>query len=251
MINFFRKIRKKFADDNKLLKYARYAIGEIVLVVIGILLALQINNWNEVRKNRSLEQIFLRSLLVEMKVNYENLNVAMSYHSKSRNAAKRMIKIYNGHYVFKNYQELDSVLSLLQWAWTFDSEMGALKSIKTSGLFNSIQNESLRILISSYEDLSYDAAEESKIIQNLIIDKYIPRVNQYVSLHQRLQYLGKDYHVGESRFKPDYDGLLEDRSIESLIAYIHTWRIDELNEEKNLKLLLERFIATLGKEIEK
>jgi hypothetical protein len=49
MINFFRKIRKQLADDNKPLKYARYAIGEIVLVMIGILLALQVNNWNEDR----------------------------------------------------------------------------------------------------------------------------------------------------------------------------------------------------------
>jgi hypothetical protein len=46
MIPFFRKIRKKMADDNKPMKYARYAIGEIALVVIGILIALQINNWN-------------------------------------------------------------------------------------------------------------------------------------------------------------------------------------------------------------
>ena len=44
MIKFFRRIRKQHADDNKPLKYARYAIGEIVLVVIGILIALQVNN---------------------------------------------------------------------------------------------------------------------------------------------------------------------------------------------------------------
>ncbi|MGB5264769.1 MAG: DUF6090 family protein, partial [Lutimonas sp.] len=49
MIPFFRKIRKKMADDNRPLKYMRYAIGEILLVVIGILIALQINNWNEDR----------------------------------------------------------------------------------------------------------------------------------------------------------------------------------------------------------
>jgi len=49
MIPFFRKIRKKMADDNKPLKYMRYAIGEIVLVVIGILIALQINNWNQIK----------------------------------------------------------------------------------------------------------------------------------------------------------------------------------------------------------
>ena len=51
MIPFFRRIRKKMADDNKPLKYFRYAIGEIVLVVIGILIAVQINNWNENRKD--------------------------------------------------------------------------------------------------------------------------------------------------------------------------------------------------------
>jgi len=51
MIPLFRKIRKKMADDNRPLKYMRYAIGEIVLVVIGILIALQINNWNEEKNN--------------------------------------------------------------------------------------------------------------------------------------------------------------------------------------------------------
>lgn len=50
MINFFRRIRKKLADDNQFLKYSRYAIGETVLVVFGILIALQINSWNEQRK---------------------------------------------------------------------------------------------------------------------------------------------------------------------------------------------------------
>jgi len=54
MINFFRRIRRKLADDNKPLKYFRYAIGEIVLVVLGILIALQINNWNEERKSKIL-----------------------------------------------------------------------------------------------------------------------------------------------------------------------------------------------------
>ena len=62
MINFFRKTRKKLADDNKPLKYLRYAVGEIVLVVIGILIALQINNWNEGRKDRVLEKKLLENL---------------------------------------------------------------------------------------------------------------------------------------------------------------------------------------------
>ena len=66
MINFFRKIRKKLADDNKPLKYARYAIGEIVLVVIGILIALQINNLNEQRKSDTLTSTYLNNLQLDL-----------------------------------------------------------------------------------------------------------------------------------------------------------------------------------------
>ena len=51
MLPFFRKIRWRLAQDNQFLKYSRYAIGEIVLVVIGILIALQINTWNA-KKNQ-------------------------------------------------------------------------------------------------------------------------------------------------------------------------------------------------------
>ena len=63
MINFFRKIRKKYANDNRPIKYFRYAIGEIVLVVIGILIALQVNNWNVNRLNLKIEKQ-LTSLIV-------------------------------------------------------------------------------------------------------------------------------------------------------------------------------------------
>ena len=54
MIRFFRNIRQKLAAENKVMAYLRYAIGEIILVVIGILIALQINNWNERRKKAAL-----------------------------------------------------------------------------------------------------------------------------------------------------------------------------------------------------
>ena len=52
MIKFFRKIRQQLLTENKFSKYLIYAIGEIVLVVIGILIALQINNWNENQKTK-------------------------------------------------------------------------------------------------------------------------------------------------------------------------------------------------------
>lgn len=69
MIPFFRRLRKQLADDNKPLKYIRYAIGEIVLVVIGILIALSINNWNEERKDAILEKKYLESIRKELEIN--------------------------------------------------------------------------------------------------------------------------------------------------------------------------------------
>jgi len=62
MIKFFRKIRYDLMEKNKTGKYLKYAIGEIVLVVIGILIALQINNWNEDRKERKQEKEFITSV---------------------------------------------------------------------------------------------------------------------------------------------------------------------------------------------
>nr|WP_321222148.1 hypothetical protein [uncultured Psychroserpens sp.] len=52
MIKLFRHVRKSLIEDNKMSKYFKYAIGEIILVIIGILMALQINNWNENRKTK-------------------------------------------------------------------------------------------------------------------------------------------------------------------------------------------------------
>ena len=73
MVNYFRNIRKKFAEENKPMKYLRYAIGEIVLVVIGILIALQINNWNEKQKNIKNEAELLTSLEKEILGNIKQL----------------------------------------------------------------------------------------------------------------------------------------------------------------------------------
>ena len=62
--------------ENKAGKYFKYAIGEIVLVVIGILIALSINNWNENRKNGIKERVILRSLRVNLKENLKLLELA-------------------------------------------------------------------------------------------------------------------------------------------------------------------------------
>jgi len=66
MIKLFRNIRKKLAAENKFMAYSRYAIGEIVLVVIGILIALQINNWNEQQKHYKSRTNYTKSLISDL-----------------------------------------------------------------------------------------------------------------------------------------------------------------------------------------
>ena len=67
MIKFFRKIRQNLLSEGKTGKYFKYAIGEIILVVIGILIALQINNWNESRKQFTSEKEFITSVKYDLK----------------------------------------------------------------------------------------------------------------------------------------------------------------------------------------
>jgi len=81
MIKFFRKIRQKTLTENKFGKYLTYAIGEIILVVIGILIALSINNWNENRKNNSKVKTYLNSLIKDLTVDQKSLNEMHSHHS--------------------------------------------------------------------------------------------------------------------------------------------------------------------------
>ena len=66
MIKFFRRIRQKLLSENKFSKYLIYAIGEIILVVVGILIALQINNQNETRKENELEKELINLLISDL-----------------------------------------------------------------------------------------------------------------------------------------------------------------------------------------
>jgi len=73
MIKFFRNIRQRLLTENLSMeragRYLLYAIGEIILVVIGILIALQVNNWNEYKKDRAIERKLLIELTDNLKIN--------------------------------------------------------------------------------------------------------------------------------------------------------------------------------------
>jgi hypothetical protein len=127
MINFFRRIRRKLADDNptsakasagmKTGKYLSYAIGEIILVVIGILIALQINNWNELRKTHLQDLEFLNNLKVELSVDISALTARKSQYQSINDNIKNTIKLFDGgvqSLTPDEHQEIVSALTLFQ-----------------------------------------------------------------------------------------------------------------------------------------
>jgi hypothetical protein len=82
MIKFFRKIRKKLLVENRFNKYLLYAIGEIILVVIGILIALQINNWNETRQKEEKLNVVYLEVQRELALNIKKIDRAINFYEK-------------------------------------------------------------------------------------------------------------------------------------------------------------------------
>ena len=82
MIKLFRNIRKNLLAEGKTSKYLKYAIGEIILVVIGILIALQVNNWNENRKTQQRQTIFLNNIKQDLTNDLIQLNQIIDYQTK-------------------------------------------------------------------------------------------------------------------------------------------------------------------------
>ena len=95
MIKFFRKIRQILLSEGKTGKYFKYAIGEIILVVIGILIALQINNWNEQRKENIKEQALLKRLEKEFNSNQKQLLGKIESRNDIIQKSSRLLTFFN------------------------------------------------------------------------------------------------------------------------------------------------------------
>lgn len=91
MLKFFRKIRKTLLSESKTGKYFKYAIGEIILVVIGILIALQINNWNENKKNKIVEADYYCRILNDFELNNKLIDETSELTSNRIKLCKKLI----------------------------------------------------------------------------------------------------------------------------------------------------------------
>jgi len=150
MIKFLKKIKQNLLSEGKTGKYLKYAIGEIILVVIGILIALQINNWNEKRKEAIQEQKILGELKSDFLYNKRELNRNIKKATALVNRCDSLIVLFGLPKESVNLNNVVRFTRLLSAYSTFDPSNGALNSLISSGNLNIIKNDSLKMRLSRW-----------------------------------------------------------------------------------------------------
>ena len=235
------------ADENKPFKYMRYAIGEIVLVVIGILIALQINNWNEHRKLQLQEQNLLKGLKIEFKINHDRLVYVMQTSQQSIENANKLMTYFNQDISEIQEVKFDSLLFNFQNVWTFNPRKGLLNSIIASGQINLIKNVELKNLLASFEDLVNDVQEELDAL-SLLNARFNATLEEYINTG-RPNKIGYNVFVNDG-FKSDYNRFFKDIRFYNLINNMTTWRFDIKGEETEQLQSIKRILVLINEELE-
>ena len=179
MINFFRKIRRNLLSDNKVRKYLLYATGEILLVVIGILIALQINNYNEGLKERKREQIVLENLREDFLANQKLIDRTLAVHHYHLNELYSYLK-----YLGPNVQALtDSIYKFdVSDYGKLNLINGTLNAIVNTDIFGIIQNENLKKKLSSFPRTFAIYKEFEDVNRDIVINKHRALGEQFTSI---------------------------------------------------------------------
>ncbi len=155
MIKFFNNIRRKLAAENKIWAYSRYAIGEIVLVMIGILLALQVNNWNQ---NRTAEKE-LWGYLSNIKLNIKNdLKQVVDFNFVRDRLANNTQNFWNlrskPDFTLNDYKATDDHINTLFYLQPFSPNQYGFETLKSTGYIGKLQGTDMEALLASYYELA-------------------------------------------------------------------------------------------------
>lgn len=182
MIKFFRNIRQNLLLENKTSKYFKYAIGEIILVVIGILIALQVSNWNKQNEDRKLEKRYLSELILDLQKDSIFISSFRQRSYQQMVSKNKLTDYFEG----QQFTE-DSLVAYFSSQWKpvpkFNPIITTLDEMKSTGNIRVIQNSTIRRKILetyNYYTTHINNIEERYHIQqnalgNLVISK-VPNI---------------------------------------------------------------------------
>ena len=249
MINFFRRIRKKLADDNEPLKYMRYAIGEIVLVVIGILIALQINNWNQERiQVKELEGLKKSiSSAIQSDIRYLKL-----IRTGRENIGTQTDSIFNNYidtqkpvFVFPDYAFIANTFRELNNIIYYQPNLSAFDALKNSIYLSKLQGTDIELLLNSF----YAAAErlqkqEEDYNQSLKSD-YLSWSNKFRNNDGALFRRPWNY-MGDEEIQEPFEAILNDNYTKTLLA--NSFEESEMVDLYDQQIILgEKYIEMVEK----
>ena len=152
MIKVFTRIRKQLLSENKFTKYVLYAIGEIVLVVIGILIALQINNNNDIRKARAKEVHYLVNIKSDLKMNIMEMDNYLQIRNQIIEAAQRILQHFEGEAI-TDYSAFNADGMLIYNWQKFYQSNNTFQELLNSGNLAMISNDSIKNMLLNIESL--------------------------------------------------------------------------------------------------
>jgi hypothetical protein len=232
MIKVFRKIRQKLLAENKFSKYLLYAIGEIALVVIGILIALQINNWNEERKQNKLEESTLIELKANMLADIGDFQADINGYNTAANSCRIVLDFIDGKIPYSD--SLNLHLGKLRIQGVFSPTQVAYENLKLSGI-KLISNDSLRNTLSNLYEVQYKYAagylEAEYHLDNQVLGEYYTKIM-------------KEYSPYRYAKPVDYESLINNQEFRNLLMH------RKMKIEDWLKNLYERNIGRAGQVIE-
>ncbi|MBT8274096.1 MAG: hypothetical protein KJO77_09830 [Bacteroidia bacterium] len=245
MIKFFRRIRQKLLSANRFSKYLIYAIGEIVLVVIGILIALQINNWNERQKLKAYEIKILTEIKMNLSNSREEIFLAIKDDKRWRACLYSILDHLEKQMPYD--QNLDSCFGSYYWSSTVQFATSAYIELKNKGV-EIVSNHDLRREITTMYDFRLDMIRsEVEVWDSQLLSSTI------YPLHTQLfkKYFPESWQVFDDEYaRPvDYDSLLKNDHFKNVLSEIISLRNYSIVILELLAKDMEKLIISLDSEL--
>ena len=219
MIKFFRNIRKKLIEQSKVRNYFFYAIGEIILVVIGILIALQVNNWNVSRNENKTSLNLMMRLLSESKQNLKEVSKSIDENNSGMKDCENLLQLFGSNYKDKNIRTVDSLIYSVLSVPKFNYKSSTINEALNSGTVSLIASDSLRDLLYQIPSLFSEINWAEENIDEDSEINFFPYLYNHISMRQMDATFApiKD-RIGKSQL--DYTDnriILTDRKFENMI----------------------------------